>query len=665
MNDATDIHDDDDDAAASGSDPDTTLKLLNRAVELLGGEPRAGQTEMAQAVAQAIATETALLVQAGTGTGKTLGYLAPAAVHATSGGTAIVATATLTLQRQLVTRDLPLIERAAQGILTRAPKFAILKGRGNYLCRYKASGGFADDDELSLFEAAAASPDGTAESVGSAPSAESSIPQPRDPLLRGGAANISRAESSIPGGVNRPTKRTSRTKSRNAASDQKTLAAEVKRLIAWGETTDTGDRDDLVPGVSDRAWRQVSIAGLECFGAKCPFFNECFSELAREAARQADIVITNHAMLAVAASGSPGVLPEHDVLVVDEAHDLASAITNGATTELSLPAINRVARLGRRQGFPSRDLEDAATAFGTALALAPAGRFEEGLPPELLDAIVIVRDLARKLTSALKPDTTAEIDGPAKIAQSAALQLFETADRFAAALSGDVVWSTQNDDGHARLYLAPRDVGPLIRDLTEETAAIFTSATLKLGGKFDAVAHHLGLAAGEYEAIDVGSPFEYHRQGILYIAGHLQTPSRESAIETQLDEIEALMRAAGGRTLGLFSSRRAAGVAAEAMRERLGLPVLLQGEDQLPTQLAEFLATGSGDNTHNTGALIVGEGAELYREDLEGAVASSSSFEPLLPSASVLGRIAQRKVRAGIPQPTAPQYLRRPDIHGQ
>jgi ATP-dependent DNA helicase DinG len=236
-------------------------------------------------------------------------------------------------------------------------------------------------------------------------------------------------------------------------------------------------------------------------------------------------------------------------------------------------------------------------AFGLALANAPEGRFTTELPADLAEAIVVVRDETRKLVTALKPEGATEVDGPLKIAQSAALVTFEIADRLANACNegseGEVIWVTRNDDGHSRLYIAPRDVGHLIDDLTTDITGVFTSATLMIGGKFDAVARSLGLPLGGYRAVDVGSPFDYPSQGILYIASHLETPGRASSIESQLDEIEALIRAAGGRTLGLFSSRRAATLAAEAMRERLDTAVLLQGEDQLPTQLAEFAADAS------------------------------------------------------------------------
>jgi ATP-dependent DNA helicase DinG len=210
-----------------------------------------------------------------------------------------------------------------------------------------------------------------------------------------------------------------------------------------------------------------------------------------------------------------------------------------------------------------------------------------------------VRDAARALVTELKPDPGSEADSGVKLAQSAMLQLFEVAERMAAEdTSSDVLWCSRPPadapwgDGIARLHAAPLAVAGLIRDqLFGERTAVLTSATLALGGTFDPVARSLGLGAGDdapWDGVDVGSPFDYARQGICYVAKHLPAPGREPTTQAQLDEIAGLIEAAGGRTLGLFSSRRAATAAAEAMRERLAVPVLCQGDDQLPSLVRQF-----------------------------------------------------------------------------
>ena len=124
----------------------------------------------------------------------------------------------------------------------------------------------------------------------------------------------------------------------------------MQRLQEWAARTDSGDRDELVPGVDERAWRQVSVTARECIGAqRCPFAAQCFAELAREAAGQADIVVTNHALLAIDALEDGNVLPEHDVVIIDEAHDLVDRVTSVATAELSAPAVETAARRAGRQ----------------------------------------------------------------------------------------------------------------------------------------------------------------------------------------------------------------------------------------------------------------------------------------------------------------------------
>ncbi len=564
-------------------------ELLDIAVGELGGTRRDGQHQMAVAVGQALDTGEHLLVQAGTGTGKSLGYLVPAVRHAVHAREkVVVSTATLALQRQVLARDLPLVADALAPHLPRKPAIALLKGWHNYVCLHKVEGGYPDEDQGTLFD--------LGESAGAA----------EHPAPRG------------------------------SGSARESLGDQVVRLREWAQETVTGDRDDLVPGVSDRAWRQVSVRSLECLGAKCPLVDDCFPEQARGFAREADIVVTNHAMLGIAATGSPGVLPEHQVLIVDEAHELTDRVTAQATGELSLAVVQHAARLARRHaGVPPADLEAAGEALAVALVAQPEGRFARGLPEDLHAAVAAVRDAARTLLSLLKPEAGKPgADGGRKMAQSAVLELFETAERLAADpqdAARSVLWCAREEDRsgavQTKLRAAPLAVNGLIRtQLLAGRTGVLTSATLALGGSFDPVARTLGLehrpdaepegpttthgaapadddalapepprAAADdaplaWRGLDVGSPFDYARQSICYIARRLPSPGREPATDAQLDEIEALIRAAGGRTLGLFSSRRAASAAADALRERLDVPVLLQGDDQLPTLVSRFAA---------------------------------------------------------------------------
>ncbi|KUI47510.1 ATP-dependent helicase [Mycobacterium sp. GA-1199] len=524
-------------------------QLLATAVAALGGRERAGQVDMAKAVINAFDTGEHLAVQAGTGTGKSLAYLVPALARAVDADEpVVVSTATIALQRQLVDRDLPRLAESLADALPRAPEFALLKGRGNYLCLNKIHNG------------------------------------------------------SSTGGATEPDDRPQQDLFEPVATSA--LGRDVKRLIAWSSDTDTGDRDELTPGVPDRSWSQVSVSARECIGvARCPFGTDCFAEKAREKAGRADVVVTNHALLAIDAISDAAVLPEHHLLVVDEAHELVDRVTSVATGELSATSLGiahrRAARLVDEE--LAQRLEAATATLSSAIHDTEPGRIDV-LDDELATYLTAVRDAAFRARSAID---TAPSDPAAASARTEAVtaltDIGDTASRvldsFLPAIPDrtDVVWIEREDTrGSVRtiLRVAPLSVSGLLRTkLFENTTTVLTSATLTIGGTFDAMASAWGLTGGETEwkGIDVGSPFEHAKSGILYVAAHLPPPGRDgTGSAEQLDEIAALITAAGGRTLGLFSSTRAAKAAAEIMRERLHTPVLCQGEDTTSALVKRF-----------------------------------------------------------------------------
>ncbi|MGH3161660.1 MAG: ATP-dependent DNA helicase, partial [Streptosporangiaceae bacterium] len=548
------------------------VELLAAAVRDIGGAERPGQVAMAEAVRHSIETGEHLAVQAGTGTGKSLAYLVPAVRHAVAtGSTIVVATATIALQRQLIDRDLPRLIAALKPLLDREPVFAILKGRRNYLCLHRQKGGVADDPQDALFDPADTGP--------------------TSPLGR-----------------------------------------QVKRLHEWADQTTTGDRDELVPGVPEAAWRQVSVSAQECIGAqRCPFGSRCFAEKARDAAARADIVVTNHALLAIDATSEIDVLPDHDVVIIDEAHDLVDRVTSATTGELSGPAVDTAARrAGRLTESAAMEgsaaavadrLRETAAALAIDLGDAPAGRLDE-LSGTLAATLTSLQDSAGACLEAIQASAATEDEDPQKMAAArvtlASLDdLQRTASRILDAFGeetterAEVVWLDRPFNPFAEdarrpptLRVAPLEVGRVLRNrLFAQRTVALTSATLALGGSFAPLAIQWGLppqggwpssAGGEepmtWQGLDVGSPFDHPRSGILYVARHLPPPGRDQLHEAYLTELEELIAAAGGRTLGLFSSMRAAKEAAGALRERISQPLLCQGDDltaQLVRQFAE------------------------------------------------------------------------------
>ncbi len=555
-----------------GATPDTApvTELLATAVAALGGSERSGQVQMAEAVTHAFDAGEHLAVQAGTGTGKSLAYLVPAIARAVATDEpVVVSTATIALQRQLVDRDLPALADSLDDALPRRPTFALLKGRGNYLCLNKIHNGSQNGP--------AAEPDDL----------------PQEELFDPAASTA--------------------------------LGRDVQRLIAWSSSTDTGDRDELTPGVPDRSWAQVSVSARECLGAaRCPFGTDCFAEKARDTAGHSDIVVTNHALLAIDAISDAAVLPEHQFLVVDEAHELADRVTGVATAELSNAVLSAATRRVARLVEPelAQRLEAATATFTSAIHDATPGRIDR-LDDEMTTYLTALRDAASRVRSAIDMSPTDPAAASARTEAVTALSdVSDTATRIVAAFvpdipnRDDVVWLDHEERAHARsteggggsiravMRVAPLSVAGLLRGrLFEQSTAVLTSATLTVGGSFDAMAAAWGLTGGEqqpqgsmspterlrWRGIDVGSPFEHAKSGILYVAAHLPPPGRDgTGSAEQLDEIESLIGAAGGRTLGLFSSMRAARAAADVMRERLSTPVLCQGDDTTSALVKQF-----------------------------------------------------------------------------
>ncbi|HET9129036.1 MAG TPA: ATP-dependent DNA helicase [Propionibacteriaceae bacterium] len=521
---------------------------------------------MADAVANAMSQGEHLLVQAGTGTGKSLGYLSPAIAALLNGDAdrVVVATATLALQAQLATSDIPHALAASERVTGRQLVPAVLKGRTNYACLLRVRGG-APDEQGALF-----------------------------------------ASSDVVEAV------------RDSGADAgSVLGAEVVMLREWAEEQASSgglaDRDEA-PAHSGRAWAQVSVPTRECLGVtRCPFGPECLVEESRDRARRADLVVTNHALLAIDAMHGGTALPDYDLLVIDEAHELVGRVTGAASAELSPQMIERVAHRAMPWVADETALEllDAGEDLEAAIADAPLEQIRDPESP-VLPALRRVRGAARTVVSGLTSGKDADADRTQ--AAAAVKEVFDIAERMAGLDREDVVWVSERERFGRQLIVGPLSVAGLMHaSVLSRTPVVMTSATLKIGGDFSQVATTMGLwprdrvdpevrateqeadAADDdrqpWRALDVGSPFDYPRQGIVYVASHLPNPRRDGITEEALACLAELVWAAGGRTLGLFASQRSAETAARHVRAAIpGSVVLCQGDAQLSELTRRFIA---------------------------------------------------------------------------
>jgi ATP-dependent DNA helicase DinG len=527
-------------------------EALSAAIEAIGGEPREGQIQMAEAVANALTDRHHLLVQAGTGTGKSLAYLVPALVH---GKKVLVATATLALQRQLVERDLPKIQPALEKVLKRKLTFAVYKGVGNYLCLQKMNGTEQDPEGEFLMEIGA-------------------------------------------------------------------LEKDQKRLKAWASTPGvSGDRDDA-PEVDRRVWFANSVSGRECIGKDdCAFGSQCFSVAAKAKAQTADVVVTNHTLLAIEIVDSHSILPERDAVILDEAHEFMDRTTQAVTEELTAARVERAAKMAAKH-IPSKAtiaFNNAADEFAEAIADYAAdirsdptktGRLID-LPRQLEGPIRKIKETATAVVALIAAD--AEVIDTDTLAQrgrvkGATNEILQIASKMLKQGAHQVMWF---EPVFSTLYLAPLEVSDVLRrNLLTESPVIATSATLTIGKSFDAIAKSIGFVVGQdiseeseeskgaidpanVQMLDVGSPFDFASQGMLYLPRHLAEPGRDGPAKDALTELGELIEAAGGRTLALFSSWRGVEMADEHLRRvlaELKMPIITQRRGDSVGPLVEKFA---------------------------------------------------------------------------
>jgi ATP-dependent DNA helicase DinG len=516
-------------------DPEIDAALGKATASLAQHEDRPSQKRMAEAVANSIRERRHLVVQAGTGTGKSLAYLVPVLAL---GQRAVVSTATKALQDQLAKRDLPQLAASLDSPVV----FAVLKGRSNYICAQRIAEISGGDEQLVIQEDAAAG----------------ASPQP-GPLGR-----------------------------------------EVRRLVNWSENTQTGDRAELPFEPTPFAWAQVSVSARDCPGAaRCPSGERCFAEAAREAASNADVVVVNTHLYATSLAIGGELLPPHDVVVFDEAHELEDIASASFGFEIGpgrLQALARATRPILDDPSSAVAVEEAGLLLSETLCPHRGSALARPLDDSTLDRLVITRERVAKLLADIRKAVRAASDNQGNVeagvrarhlrAQQAASHLERDLGEVIDLPESKVAW-VEGPEHAPLLKVAPLDVGfemaSRLWERVEAPTAVLTSATIP-----PRLPERLGLPPGSFDQLDVGSPYAYDEQALLYCPLHLPDP-RDPGYEAAMhEELLQLIDAAEGRTLALFTSWRAMNAAAEALRPRVRWSVLTQSDLPKPALVERF-----------------------------------------------------------------------------
>ena len=500
-------------------DTDRALALLDRITHELpgGGESREGQRAMVRSVAAAFSRRQTTVIEAGTGIGKSLAYLIPAAM---SGHRVVIATATKNLQDQLAQKDAPTVAANAPSV-----RVAVLKGKQNYLCRNRV------------------------QSVG-------------------GAAQLSFDDGSdVPKGV----------------------ADQMRRILQWSNETETGDRDELPFEVDQRAWRGLSVTPQECLHrVNCPQGQNCFAELAKDRAAESSILIVNTHLYASHLASGAMLLPAHEFVVFDEAHEVVDIFASLLGTSLNstrLRALAGVARPLLGAAFLERclDLVSVADRFATSLQIQYDRNELTGLDEDCARELGRANELVTAIVEGLRALSTSGADAEARKirALGPAIHLANDLVRVNNVRAGELLFISKRDR-EVDVEISLVDVGPrLADDLWGNVTAVLTSATIP-----DTLPKSLGLGKTAIEHFD--SPFDYAANSLLYVPENFPARNDAGAEAAIIEELVGLIEAAGGRTLALFTNRSVMNRVAEAVTSRLETEILVQGTKSRQRIIEEF-----------------------------------------------------------------------------
>lgn len=376
----------------------------------------------------------------------------------------------------------------------------------------------------------------------------------------------------------------------DAGFDEGVDVDDLETILSWVETTHTGDRAELPIEPSGRTWGAVSVGPSECPGQKkCPMGGSCFAEIARERSYEADVVVVNTHLYALDLVSENGILGEHGVVVIDEAHQLEDIVANAAGFELAGGRLRNLANTVKSiiaDESLTTDLYDIADQI--ALDLEPhVGDRLDKVDDDLARTLSRARDRADRALDALRKipkEGKAEVIGRKERATRAATNLIMDIDVALDLVEGTVAWveGTRNPS----MKVASIDVADTLREnLFGTRTAVLTSATIPAN-----LPTRLGLREDTpFDSIDVGSPFDYETAGLLYCPVTMPDPRDDDYRDALHNEIEALIMAAGGRTLALFTSWRSMNMAKEHLLDRLPYTLLAQGDSPKQVLVDQFL----------------------------------------------------------------------------
>ena len=536
--------------------------------QLKGYTPRPQQIAMAERVAKTLEANGVLVAEAGTGTGKTLAYLLPALAH---GGKVIVSTATKALQDQLFEKDIPLARQAIGAPV----QVARLKGRANYVCRYHL-------------------------------------------------------ERNLAGG----------------RFERREDHAFLSRIARFAETSKSGDKAECmdVPE-SHPVWQKAVSSRENCLGGECPQFKTCFVMDARKQALEAELVVVNHhlffADLWLKDEGVSELLPASNMVILDEAHQLediatvffGETLSTGQCVELAQDT-ERAAKvyagdspeLVKLCSALEKAARDARLIFPALSVKQPA---EDALKQtDLVKVLITLKQALEELSAALEP----QVERAQELAQcrSRTVQLLNQLARWLDDERDDRVRWVESTPRAVLLHSTPLSVAELFGQQVKDDARawILTSATLSVAGDFSHLLSRLGLEGAE--TFSVESPFDYPRQGVLYVPENLPEPNRPEHTDAVVDAALPVIEASGGRAFLLFTSFRALDRARTrietAFRERgWDYPLLVQGDAPKNKLLDAFRAAG---NAVLLGAYSFWEGVDVPGDALSVVIIDKLPFAP-------------------------------------